>query len=196
MFTGIVQDIGAVRSIDKNGDWRLVIGTGMDLSRTPPGASICCSGCCLTLIEKGEDWFAVDVSAETLSKTTIGEWQTGSKVNLEPSLHLGDELGGHFVFGHVDGLAALQSVEQEGDSHRLKISMSQELAQFIAPKGSVSLDGVSLTVNEVEDRVFGVNIVPHTWAHTTLGQKQPGDKLNIEIDMLARYVARQMEAAA
>ena len=138
----------------------------------------------------------MDVSAETLSKTTIGEWQTGSKVNLEPSLHLGDELGGHFVFGHVDGLAALQSVEQEGDSHRLKISVPQELAQFIAPKGSVSLDGVSLTVNEVEGAVFGVNIVPHTWAHTTLGQKQPGDRLNIEIDMLARYVARQMEAAA
>ncbi len=193
MFTGIVQNIGQVKSIAKDGDWRIVIETDMDLSATPMGASICCSGCCLTVVEMGDNWFAVDVSAESLSKTAIGAWQTGTEINLEPSLKLGDELGGHFVFGHVDGLAKLVSVEKDGDSHRLRIEAPADLARYIAPKGSVTLDGVSLTVNEVDGNVFGVNIIAHTWDHTTLGQRAAGDAVNIEIDMLARYVARQMD---
>jgi len=196
MFTGIIQDIGTVQSIEKSGDWRIVIKTGLDLSATPLGASIACSGCCLTVVEKGEDWFAVDVSAESLSKTVIGQWQEGTSVNIEPSLKLGDELGGHIVSGHVDGLAELKSMTQDGDSYRLKIQAPAELAKFVAPKGSVALNGISLTVNEVEGDVFGVNIIPHTWEQTTLSQIKEGDMLNIEIDMLARYVARMMEAAA
>lgn len=194
MFTGIIQDIGRVRSIEKNGDWRIVIETNMDLAKTPIGASIACSGVCLTVVEKGNDWFSADVSAETLSKTSIKNWEDGVSINLEPSLQLGDELGGHFVFGHVDGLATLESIEQEGDSHRLTIKAPADLIQFIASKGSVSLDGTSLTVNEVNGDTFGINIVPHTWEKTTLGQKQAGDELNIEIDMLARYVARQLSS--
>ena len=196
MFTGIIQDIGTVQSIEKSGDWRIVIKTGLDLSATPLGASIACSGCCLTVVEKSDDWFAVDVSAESLSKTVIGQWQEGTSVNIEPSLKLGDELGGHIVSGHVDGLAVLKSVTQDGDSYRLKIQAPAELAKFVAPKGSVALNGISLTVNEVEGDVFGVNIIPHTWEQTTLSQVKEGDMLNIEIDMLARYVARMMEAAA
>lgn len=193
MFTGIIQDIGTVQSIEKSGDWRIVIKTGLDLSSTPLGASIACSGCCLTVVEKGDDWFALDVSAESLSKTVIGQWEEGAAVNLEPSLKLGDELGGHIVSGHIDGLAVLQSVIEDGDSYRLQIQAPAELAKFIAPKGSVTLDGISLTVNEVGGDVFGVNIIPHTWAQTTLSHKQEGDMLNIEIDMLARYVARALE---
>ncbi|MCB1532475.1 MAG: riboflavin synthase [Alphaproteobacteria bacterium] len=196
MFTGIIQNIGTVKSIAKDGDWRIVIETGLDLSATPIGASICCSGCCLTVVEKGADWFAVDVSGESLSKTIIGSWAEGARINIEPSLKLGDELGGHIVSGHVDGLAELVSVEEEGDSYRLKLRAPQELAKFIAPKGSVTLDGISLTVNEVEGDVFGVNIIPHTWENTTLSDLKPGARLNIEIDMLARYVARQLEVAA
>lgn len=196
MFTGIIQDIGTVQSIEKSGDWRIVIKTGLDLSATPLGASIACSGCCLTVVEKGDDWFAVDVSAESLSKTAIGQWQEGISVNIEPSLKLGDELGGHIVSGHIDGLAVLKSMTQDGDSYRLKIQAPAELAKFVAPKGSVALNGISLTVNEVEGDVFGVNIIPHTWEQTTLSQVKEGDMLNIEIDMLARYVARMMEAAA
>lgn len=196
MFTGIIQDIGTVQSIEKSGDWRIVIKTGLDLSATPLGASIACSGCCLTVVEKSDDWFAVDVSAESLSKTAIGQWQEGTSVNIEPSLKLGDELGGHIVSGHVDGMAELKSMTQDGDSYRLKIQAPAELAKFIAPKGSVALNGISLTVNEVEGDVFGVNIIPHTWEQTTLSQIKEGDMLNIEVDMLARYVARMMEAAA
>lgn len=196
MFTGIIQDIGTVQSIEKSGDWSVVIKTGLDLSATPLGASIACSGCCLTVVEKGADWFSVDVSAETLSKTVIGQWDEGVSVNLEPSLRLGDELGGHIVSGHVDGMAVLKSVSKDGDSYRLKIQVPAELAKFIAPKGSVSLSGVSLTVNEVEGDEFGVNIIPHTWDKTILSKLKEGDMLNIEIDMLARYVARMMEAAA
>ena len=196
MFTGIIQDIGTVKSIEKDGDWRIVIETGMDLSATPMGASICCSGCCLTVVEMGENWFAVEVSNESLEKTVIGSWEQGTKINLEPSLKLGDELGGHIVSGHVDGLAELQSITEDADSYRLKIKAPAELAKFIAPKGSVTLDGISLTVNEVEGDVFGVNIIPHTWQETTLSERKAGDKINIEIDMLARYVVRQLEAAA
>lgn len=193
MFTGLIQHIGTVQSIEKSGDWRIVIASDMDLSHTDIGASIACSGCCLTVVEKDGNSFAVDVSAESLSKTVISEWEQGTRVNLEPSLKLGDELGGHIVSGHVDGLAVLQSAEKDGDSWRLKIKAPADLAAFIAPKGSVALDGISLTVNEVEGDVFGVNIIPHTWEHTTLSDKKSGGRLNIEIDMLARYVARMLQ---
>jgi riboflavin synthase len=193
MFTGIIQDIGTVRSIQKNGDWHIEIETGLDLARTAIGASIACSGCCLTVVEKNANIFAVDVSAESLSKTVIGQWTEGTKINLEPALKMGDELGGHMVSGHVDGLAVIKDIQKDGDSYRLKIEAPRELSQFIAPKGSVTLDGISLTVNEVDGNIFGVNIIPHTWEKTTLGLKTTGDSLNIEIDMLARYVARMMD---
>ncbi|MCB1839715.1 MAG: riboflavin synthase, partial [Alphaproteobacteria bacterium] len=191
MFTGIVQDIGTVRCVDRTrGDLRFEIKTNLNLESVPLGASICCSGCCLTVVEKTVDSFSVDVSAETLSKTSLGEWKEGTQVNLEPSLKMGDELGGHFVFGHIDAVTRIIESKPEGDSHRLKIALSAETAPFIAPKGSVALDGISLTVNEVKKDYFGVNIIPHTWEKTTLGQKIADDKLNIEIDMLARYVSR------
>ncbi|MCB9988894.1 MAG: riboflavin synthase [Rhodospirillales bacterium] len=193
MFTGIVTDLGEVVRIDKNkGDWRLFVRCRYDLEKVKIGASIACDGCCLTVVDKEYGAFAVDVSHETLSKTTIGDWEEGRRVNLEQSLHLGDELGGHFVFGHVDGLATMESVTMDGDSHRLKISVPDNLACYFAPKGSVALNGVSLTVNEVEGNTFGVNIIPHTWTVTNLGYLKPGDKMNVEIDMLARYVARIM----
>lgn len=192
MFTGIIKDIGIVRSIQKNGDWRIEIETALDLTRTQIGASISCSGCCLTVVQKGPKTFTVDVSAESLSKTNLGAWSQGTKVNLEPALRMGDELGGHIVSGHVDAVACIKKLEKDGDSYRLKIETPRALAAFIAPKGSVTLDGISLTVNEVEGNIFGVNIIPHTWQRTTLGLKVAGDQLNIEIDMLARYVARIM----
>lgn len=193
MFTGLIQDIGTVRSIDRDGDWRVVIETkGLDMARHDIGASIACSGCCLTVVEKGADSFTVDVSAESLGLTVIASWDAGTRVNLEPSLCLGDEMGGHIVSGHVDGLAELIDIKEDNDSWRLKIKVPSELARYIAAKGSVALDGVSLTVNEVDTDVFGVNIIPHTWEHTTLSQREIGDKLNLEIDMLARYVARML----
>ena len=198
MFTGLIKDFGTVLSIDKQGDWRLVIETQkMDLSKLEIGASIACSGVCLTAIEIGKSekthWFIAEVSAETLSKTTLSNWNEGDKINIEPSLKMGDELGGHFVFGHVDGLATLSSIKKEGDSHRLTIKPPASLMPYIASKGSIALDGISLTVNEINTDSFGVNIVPHTWDHTTLGQRKEGDQFNIEIDMLARYVARQAQ---
>lgn len=192
MFTGLIQDIGRVRSIDKDGDWRIVIETSFDMTRHEIGASICCSGCCLTVVEKGADWFAVEVSNESLDKTIIGGWGEGTRVNLEPSLRMGDEMGGHIVSGHVDGLAALMDIKEDADSHRLTLKVPDNLAQYIAPKGSVTLDGVSLTVNEVEDNRFGVCIIPHSWEHTTLADRKAGEYLNLEIDMLARYVARML----
>lgn len=191
MFTGIITDIGTVLSVDDTrGDKRFVIGTNWDMSNVPMGASIACSGCCLTVVDKTKNSFTVDVSAETISKTTLGNWKEGSKINLESSLKFGDELGGHLVSGHVDGLATLVSITPDGDSHRLKIRAPQSLKQFMASKGSVALDGISLTVNEVEDDIFGINIIPHTWTVTTMGQRKAGDPLNMEVDMLARYVAR------
>jgi len=193
MFTGLIQDIGRVRSIQRDGDWRIVIETGMDMDAVALGASIACSGCCLTVVEKDDGCFAVDVSAESLSKTIIQNWEEGTGVNIEPSLKLGDELGGHIVSGHVDALATLDTIKQDGDSWRLGISVPEALAKFIASKGSVSLDGISLTVNEVNENSFGVNIIPHTWEHTTLSTRKEGDKLNIEIDMLARYVVRALD---
>ena len=197
MFTGLIQDIGSVRSItNRDGDWRIVIESAMDMAALAIGASVACSGACMTVVEKSDTSFAIDVSAESLSKTTLKAWGEGTRVNLEPSLKLGDELGGHIVSGHVDGLARLQSITPEGDSFRLKIKAPAALAKFIAPKGSVTLDGISLTVNEVEGDVLGVNIIPHTWERTTLCDRKEGDDLNIEIDMLARYVARMLEVAA
>ena len=194
MFTGIIKTMGVVVEVDNNcGDPRFYIQSDLDLSKIEIGASICHAGCCLTVIEKKGDVFAVDVSAETLSKTTLGQWRQGTAINLEPSLKVGDELGGHIVSGHIDGVAKIISITPEGDSHRLVIEAPQELAKFIAPKGSVALDGISLTVNEVNDNRFGINIIPHTWNVTTLGKKKVGDFLNIEIDLMARYAARLMD---
>lgn len=194
MFTGIITDIGTVASVQKNaGDMRIGIYTNFDLDQTDIGASIACAGCCLTVVKKNDDIFLVDVSNESISKTNIGSWEEGTKINLEAALKMGDELGGHIVSGHVDGLATVKSITPEGDSHRLKIEVPQDLASFIAPKGSVALDGVSLTVNEVQGNEFGVNIIPHTWNNTTLGQLAEGDTMHLEIDMLARYMARMME---
>ncbi len=197
MFTGIIKTMGTVVAVDETrGDARFTIETDMDLTHIPIGASICHAGCCLTVVEKNDNQFVVDVSAETLSKTSLGQWKDGTKINLEPSLKVGDELGGHIVSGHVDGVANIVSITPEGDSHRLVIEAPDDLAKFIAPKGSVALDGISLTVNEVNGNQFGVNIIPHTWNVTTLGQNKVGDKLNIEIDLMARYAARLMEYAA
>lgn len=193
MFTGIITHIGEVARIDRaRGDWRVFIKTTMKTGEIPMGASIACSGCCLTVVDKDKDWLAFDVSAETLSKTIIGAWDVGARVNLERSLKVGDELGGHIVSGHVDGLATIVSITPEGDSHRMSIEVPKELALYIAPKGSIALDGISLTVNEVDGTTFGINVIPHTWTHTSIGLKLPGDALNMEIDMLARYVARQL----
>lgn len=193
MFTGLVQNIGEIQSIDKTGDWRLRIGTNMDLSSAPQGASIMCSGICLTVIEKGDDWFDVEASYETINLTTMKDWAQGTKINLEPSLRMGDELGGHFVFGHVDTQATLVSMEMEADSWRLRLRAPSEYRHYIAAKGSVTLDGISLTVNDTRDDTFGVNIIPHTWEHTTLQYRADGDALNLEIDMLARYVERMLQ---
>lgn len=194
MFTGIITDIGTIASVVKNqgGDTRIGIYTNYDLNQTDIGASIACAGCCLTVVQKVDDIFLVDVSDESLSKTNIGTWEEGTKINLEQALKMGDELGGHIVSGHVDGVARLISMTRENDSHRLKFEAPKELAGFIAPKGSVTLDGISLTVNEVEGEVFGVNIIPHTWDKTTLGKIAEGDTVHLEIDMLARYMARMM----
>ena len=193
MFTGIITDIGTVRAIQKRGDTRFEIATAYDLKTVDMGASIACNGCCLTVIEKDADWFAVEVSAETLSKTTLGTWGEGTRINLEQALKLGDELGGHIVSGHVDGVGEIVSITPEGDSRRFRFRVPAVLARFIASKGSVAVDGTSLTVNEVEGCEFGVNIIPHTQAVTTWGQARAGQPVNIEIDMLARYVARLAE---
>ncbi len=193
MFTGIVTDVGQVRHIEKRGDTHIVIATHYDVSSVELGASISCSGACMTVVDKGNDkdrWFAVTASGETLSKTSLGEWQVGDPVNLERPMKIGDELGGHIVTGHVDGLAEVVSVAPEGESVRIVLQAPVDLARFIAPKGSVALDGVSLTVNEVDGTRFGVNIIPHTQKVTTFGRLKPGMKVNLEIDLLARYVAR------
>ena len=190
MFTGIVTDIGRVRRIEKKGDTRFEFETVYDTGGIAIGASICCSGACLTVVEKGRGWFAVLASAETLSKTTMGSWREGTRINLERALKAGDELGGHLVTGHVDGVATVQDLRPEEGSLRLRFVAPTRLARFVAAKGSVALDGVSLTVNEVEGPVFGVNIIPHTRSATTLGGLRAGDTVNLEIDPIARYVAR------
>lgn len=196
MFTGIVTDVGRLRAVrETNRDLRFEVETSFDLSTIDMGASISHAGCCLTIVEKGEGWFAVEISGETLSLTTLGAWKEGDPINLERAARVGDELGGHIVSGHVDGVGEVVSVESEGGSHRVRVRVPQPLHRFIAPKGSITMDGVSLTVNEVEGDVFGVNLIPHTWDVTTLGRLQPGSKVNLEIDMLARYLARWRETA-
>lgn len=196
MFTGIITDVGSVRAVrDTDRDRRFEIETRFDLATVEIGASIAHAGCCLTVVEKGSDWFAVEVSGETLDKTTLGAWTTGHRVNLERSARVGDELGGHIVSGHVDGVGEVISVRSEGGSHRVQIRVPRPLHRYIAPKGSITVEGVSLTVNEVEDDVFGVNLIPHTWEVTTLGDFKPGSRVNLEIDMLARYLARWRETA-
>jgi len=193
MFTGIVTDVGKVRSLQRSGDTRIELSTAFDMSTVDIGASICCSGACLTVIEKGTSWFAVSASSETLEKTTIGAWQEGTSVNLERALKLGDELGGHIVSGHVDGVGRLMDRSPDGASIRMEFEAPPALEKFIAAKGSVTIDGVSLTVNTVDGRSFSVNIIPHTAEETTLGDLEPGHSVNLEIDMLARYVARLLE---
>lgn len=190
MFTGIITDLGRVRAVERAGDARFEIGTDYDTETIDIGASISCSGVCLTVVDKGPEWFAVNVSAETMSCTTLGAWREGTPVNLERSLRVGDELGGHIVSGHVDGVAAILERRAEGDSIRFVFQVPEPLKLFVASKGAVALDGVSLTVNEVEDAHFGVNIIPHTQAMTTFANAEPGDNVNLEVDVLARYVAR------
>ncbi len=190
MFTGIITDKGKVRTITPGGDTRFEFSTGFDMSSVDIGASICCSGACLTVVEKENGWFGADVSAETLSKTTLGTWEEGTPVNFERSLKMGDEMGGHIVSGHVDGVATLTGIADEGDSKRLQFEAPDDLKFLIAAKGSITLDGVSLTVNEVKGRSFGINVILHTQKQTTLGDLKEGDRVNLEIDMLARYVAR------
>ena len=195
MFTGIVTDIGEIRQVEKLGDLRARIGTSYDMAGVELGASIACNGVCLTVIEKGQDWFDVNISAESVSKTNIGSWKVGSCINLERALKVGDELGGHIVSGHVDGTAEIVAMEDEGDSTRVTFRAPKDLSRFIAPKGSVALNGTSLTVNEVDGADFGINFIPHTKEVTTWGGVAEGDKVNLEIDTLARYVARLAETA-
>ena len=196
MFTGIVTDVGRVRAVrDTNRDRRFEIETKFDLSTVDIGASISHAGCCLTVVEKADGWFAVEVSGETLSLTTLSDWEEGRPVNLERAARVGDELGGHIVSGHVDGVGEVIFIESEGGSHRVRVRVPRPLHRFIAPKGSITIEGVSLTVNEVEDDVFGVNLIPHTWDVTTLGTLNVGSRVNLEIDMLARYLARWRETA-
>jgi riboflavin synthase len=197
MFTGIVTDVGTVRSAQQRGDLRLVIETGYDLDSIEMGASIACSGTCLTVVDKGDDWFAVDVSAETLSKTGSGHWIEGARLNLERSLRLGDEIGGHILAGHVDSVGDVVDIFAEGDSKRVEISVPRSLGSMIAAKGSVALDGVSMTINEVRDgddgkTRFSVNVIPHTAQQTTLGGLVRGRQLNVEVDVLARYIDRML----
>ncbi|QPC44908.1 riboflavin synthase [Kaustia mangrovi] len=199
MFTGIVTDIGTIlENREGNGGRWLKIGCRFDPETIEVGASIACSGVCLTVTDKGEDdggrWFCVDASRETVDHTTLKDWPVGGRINLERALRLGDELGGHIVTGHIDGVAELVGREADGASVRLTFRVPGELARFIAPKGSVALDGTSLTVNEVEGDTFGVNVIPHTLEVTTWGKAEPGDMVNIEIDMMARYVARLNDA--
>lgn len=194
MFTGIVTDIGTIAKLEQQGDLRARIQTSYDTSGIDLGASIASDGVCLTVIELGADWYDVQISAETVSKTNIAAWVTGKRVNLERALKVGDELGGHIVSGHVDGVAEVVGLEDEGDSTRVTLRAPQELAKFIAPKGSVALNGTSLTVNDVEGCDFGINFIPHTKEVTTWGDVKLGDMVNLEIDTLARYVARLHEA--
>ncbi len=194
MFTGIVTDIGTVIETEKTGDLRARIRTSYDTGTIDIGASIASDGVCLTVIDLGPDWYDVEISAETVSKTNLDTWAPGKRVNLERALKVGDELGGHIVSGHVDGVAEIVRMVDEGDSTRVSLRAPEELARFIAPKGSVALNGTSLTVNEVDGREFGINFIPHTKEVTTWGDAKTGDRINLEIDTLARYVARLAEA--
>lgn len=197
MFTGIVTDLGTVRTVEPAGqgrDLRIVIATAWDTGGIELGASVACNGCCLTVVEKGEGTLAFNASAETLSKTTIGRWRPGAPVNLERALRLGDELGGHMVQGHIDGVGSVAAAAPEGGSLRVRIRPPPHLMPYVAPKGSVAVDGVSLTVNDVDADAFGVNIIPHTAQVTTFGRIKPGDPVNIEVDLVARYLARLLDA--
>ncbi len=194
MFTGIVTDIGTISGLEQAGDLKARITTGYDTNGIDIGASIASDGVCLTVIALGDDWYDVQISAETVSKTNIGSWTVGKRVNLERALKVGDELGGHIVSGHVDGAAEIIAMKDEGDSTRITFRAPGELARFIAPKGSVALNGTSLTVNEVSGNTFGINVIPHTQQVTTWGDVTVGDRVNLEIDTLARYVARLAEA--
>ncbi|CUH62555.1 Riboflavin synthase [Thalassovita autumnalis] len=195
MFTGIVTDLGEIIELEQRGDLRARIKTSYDLSTVDMGASIASDGVCLTVVAKGDDWYDVEISGETVSKTNLGDWAVGRKVNLERALKVGDELGGHIVSGHVDGVAQLIEMHEEGDSTRMVFEAPEELAKFIAPKGSVTLNGTSLTVNEVAGCTFGINVIPHTKEVTIWGQAKVGDRINLEIDTLARYVARLRDFA-
>lgn len=197
MFTGIVSDVGSIESVQNQGDLRVRVATAYDTEGVDLGASIACSGVCLTVVDKGPGWFAVDVSGETVSRTAQGQWTEGRRLNLERALKLGDELGGHIVTGHIDGIGEVVSVSPEGGSHRVVIAAGPELAPYLAPKGSVTVDGISLTVNTVEDTgtgcTFGLNIIPHTAEVTTFRDLQPGQAVNLEIDVLARYLGRMKD---
>ncbi|MGL6210844.1 MAG: riboflavin synthase [Paracoccaceae bacterium] len=196
MFTGIVTDMGEVMALTQQGDLLARIGTGYDVSRIDIGASIACEGVCLTVVALGatpRNWFDVQISAETVSKTNISGWQVGSRINLERALKVGDELGGHIVSGHVDGVAEVVGLHEEGDSLRVLFRVPAAVARFIAPKGSVALNGTSLTVNEVDGATFGINFIPHTRKVTTWGTVAVGDRVNLEVDTMARYVARLRE---
>jgi len=199
MFTGIIREVGALLSRREAGDTYLRIACQRAPETIEIGASIACNGICLTVMESGTDddqhWFEVAASTETKDKTTLGAWQPGQRINLEPALRLGDELGGHIVSGHIDGVGEIAAIRPEGDSHRLTLRAPEALARFIASKGSICVDGISLTVNEVEGATFGVNIIPHTWSVTSLAGAEPGGQVNLEIDLLARYVARLNEMA-
>ncbi|HWC55516.1 MAG TPA: riboflavin synthase [Sphingomicrobium sp.] len=199
MFTGIVTDVGTVRNAEQRGDLRLVIETSYDMDTVELGASIACSGACLTVVDKGDDWFAVDLSGETVSKTASDHWREGARLNLERSLRLGDEIGGHIVTGHVDAVGNVVGVVPDGDSKRVAIAVPRALGAMIAAKGSVALDGVSMTVNEVADgedgtSAFTVNVIPRTAQHTTLGEVAVNRQLNVEVDVLARYIDRMLAA--
>ncbi|TNE37221.1 MAG: riboflavin synthase [Alphaproteobacteria bacterium] len=203
MFTGIVTDVGEVTRVEKNGDTRFVIATDYDTARVEIGASIACAGVCLTVVDKGAApegsqkpyWFSVDASGETLACSSLGGWTRGTRINLERALRVGDEIGGHIVSGHVDGVARVVSITPEGDSLRYQFEAPSDLTRYIASKGSITVEGVSLTVNEVEGQLFGVNIIPHTQSVTSLGDLSVGDTVNLEIDVLARYVARLQAAS-
>jgi riboflavin synthase len=200
MFTGIITDVGRIVEVAADsaggraepGGRRLTIQTRLPLDEIPPGGSIATSGICFTAVDKGKDWYAVQASGATLEVTTVGRWQAGDPVNLERSLRIGDEMGGHIVFGHVDAVGTIVSLEPVGESHRLEVQVPASLAPLIAVKGSIAVDGISLTVNEVSASAFVCNIIPHSWQHTTLPERRIGDPVNVEVDMLARYVARQL----
>ena len=193
MFTGIVTDLGRVRSVAPGGVTRIVLETSYDTAAIAHGASIACNGTCMSVVDKAPGWFAVEASAETLARTTVGAWKAGTPVNLERPLKLGDELGGHLVSGHVDGVGEIVDRRPDGGSLRFSIRVPGELSRFVASKGSIAVDGVSLTVNEVEGDCFGVNIIPVTQRETSFGSLAPGGRVNLEIDLLARYLARLMD---
>ena len=197
MFTGIITDIGTITDSAERGDRRVVVRCAYDMAGVAIGASIACSGACMTVVEKGADWFAADVSGESVSKTAAGMWDAGGRLNLERALKIGDELGGHIVTGHVDGVGEVIGICEEGASHRVGIRVPAGIAPFVAPKGSITVDGVSLTVNDVSDEHgethFNVNIIPHTWAVTALGELSAGREVNLEIDVLARYLKRMRD---